>query len=152
MDRPDVALKTYLDDAAVWTLATAGATHADIVFTTTDWTDKGSYLTGKPHVVAKLAGWDRLQEAEETLHRFTLILQVAIHCPDKTEATLEAKKNLQWAIGQFAKQLMDGLNSSKISGWDYAIAQMGAFADAVEVLPEDLVLNITVLANIAWSA
>ncbi|MCW3994922.1 MAG: hypothetical protein NWE98_02080 [Candidatus Bathyarchaeota archaeon] len=150
MDRPDIVLKDYLSNEQTWTFTEEGLTLNDIVFSTRDWTDTGAFKNGKPHVVVKLAGWERLQEAEETLHKFIFIVEVAVHCPDKTESTVEAKKTLQWLIGEKVKFLVDGIDASVLSGWNSAVANLGTFADAIEVLPETLVLNITVTAYINW--
>ena len=146
MERPDIAFKDWL--YANWNTATAGILKANMTFQNTDWSD-AQIIRGKPVIVVKLAGFRRMQEAEPSLHKFTLLVEVGIHSPSVQET--ETKRALQWSIVEYLKGLLDDFVKDSITGWHWALISSMANLDAVELQPEAVISNLSVEAVAEWT-
>jgi hypothetical protein len=139
--------KTLLDLLqANYNLADEGIVKADITWTLQDWSkdDHGKY---QPYVSVKMLGATRDQPVERNF-KFSLVAQV-IWWPQNLNET-ETKKVLVWKI---VEKLRDIAETASLvpSGWQWIIVQRLADVSVLSGLPNVIIVQMTMLAEIYWS-
>ena len=146
MNLPDETLRAWIETN--WALVDVGITDDDVSFSLTPVNIASPF---DPQITVQLAGFQRLQDAEDSLYRFTFSVEAALW--NKTYNKSDLAQALHWKMVEHIKSFFDTASAIALpSGWRWAHVETAVNTGmAMDALPNCNLFNMTITALIAWS-
>ena len=145
MNRPELTLLEKLQHE--YALTDTGIAVTDITWTELDWsqTEMGAR---RPYVIVKRAGATRDQPVE-LMFDFTFIVQVVWWYEHVNEVS--DRRDDVWKIVEALKKIVGNQANLPDANWHSMRVERDANVSVLNVLPDVITENLTVIAKINWS-